>query len=212
MSLEMSESSFEYAIQVTQNDKTVHVFFELMKGDQSETSVLYRSVMNMLNKYVEHMRIKAGVWWSHERAVYETSLWRWYAAYILAGLYAIYGKNFPRLRPGRIEVLERECDAPQSILEKMTLDHEEILCSFGEVSRAWIYNFRLSTSDYPSFLCRHGILYIYALGVAVIAAKEDRGDDASLSDAEHQDVALRDTRLGVVKTEIEEVLEKMQFD
>ncbi len=212
MSLEMSPGSFEYAMQVTRNGRTIDAFFEILGGDQKyHTSELYRGITKMLTKYVEHLKNEAGERWRHEDAVQQTLLWRRYAAYILAGLYAIYGRNFPSLRPGRIEVLERECDAPQSILDRMILDYEKILCSFGEVSRVWIRDFRLCTDYSSSFLCGRGIFSIYALAVALVVAKEDQGDDASLSDAERQDVARRDARLGPIKKELEEVLEKMQF-
>ena len=217
MGLEMSESSLEYAMQVTQNGQTVHDFFRLMAGDQNEPSVLYRSVMKMLNKHVEHLRIEAGILWGHERAVYETSLWLWYAAYILGGLYAMYGRTFPRLHPRVFKEIEGECDAPIEVLREKLRKNEALFCNFGEVSKAWILFFRYHTDDQgETYLCGHGIFYIYALGAAVIGAKEDqnedRGEDASLSCADRADIALRDTMLGQVKTEIEEVLEKMQFD
>ncbi|MBI3421307.1 MAG: hypothetical protein HY006_04550 [Candidatus Sungbacteria bacterium] len=214
----MSKRSFEYALQVTLNERTRHDFFELMKGDQKEPSVLYRSVMNMLKKYIEHLRSNTGDRWLQADATYATSLWTWYAAYILAGLYAMYGKTFPRLRPCVFEEMEKACGAPPEILKEIVLKHEALLCDFGEVSKYWIANFRQYTDNDSEFsrtyFCVHGIASIYALGAALIAAAEDTHEDASLSEAGRRDISDRYRTHGIsagLKTELERILEEAKF-
>lgn len=208
MDLEMSQNSLEYAVYATGDDRVRTAFFKLMQGDGDTPSELYRAVVRMLEKYVEHLRIAAGDQWNHAHAAHAVSVWLGHATFILAGLYAINGRTFPRFRPGLVEKLEKDCDTPEKMRERETL-----LRCFGEGGRKWMDAFMIATMNpaSPCRICDHGIAYIYVLGTAFVHEMEDTSDDALLSEGDHHDIADREKRLGGLKNELEEILEKMKF-
>lgn len=208
MDLEMSRSGLEYAIRASGDDRTRAAFFKLMQADGDTPSELYRTVVRMLEKHVEHLRVAAGDRWNHLHAAHAASAWLSHATFILAGLYAIYGQTFPRLRPGLVEELEKGCDTPKKMSERETL-----LRCFGEVGRKWMDAFMIATTSSvsPCRICDHGIAYIYVLGTAFVHEMEDTSDDVLLSEADRRDIADREKRLGGLKNEVEEILKKMEF-
>lgn len=208
MDLEMSQSSLEYATCAVEDGRTRAAFFELMYGNGDTPSELYRTVVRMLEKYVEHLRVKTGDRWSHAHAAHAVSVWLSHATFILAGLYAINGRTFPRLRPGLVEALEKDCDTPEKMRERETL-----LRCFGEGGRKWMDAFAIATTNFVSRcrICDHGIAYIYVLGTAFVHEMEDTSDDALLSEGDRRDIAVREKNLGGFKNEVEEILEKLKF-
>lgn len=206
MDFEMLRSSFVYAAQTAGSSEGTATFLKIVEGNDNKPSELFRGVQKMLKKYVEHLRVEAGDRWRHKDAEYSTFLWLSYAAYILAGLYAIYGRTLPRIRSGLVEEMERGDIG--DILEKLS-EREALLCSFGNVSKDWIAFFRRNTDNddefSTSYLCPHGIACIYALGAAIIYEMKSAGDD-TLFQAEKA-VRLNPS----IERTLEEILERMEF-
>ncbi len=210
MDLEMSYSALEYAARTAVNYKEGRVaFLKLVEGDADKPSELHRGITNMLAKYVEHLRVNAGDRWSHEYAVHVSSVWLAHAVFILAGLYAIYGRTLPRIRPGLVEKMEQDCDTPEKLHERQVL-----IGSFGDMSKRWVANFldAVSNESSPVFTCGHGVAYIFVLAAAFLHEMEDTSDDVLLSEAERLDIASHVAGMHPsLKDAFEGILEKMQF-
>jgi hypothetical protein len=210
MAIEMSFSAFEFAARAASNYKEEKIaFLKLVQGDADKPSELYRGITRMLEKYVEHTRVRAGDRWSHEEARHVSSIWLAHAVFILAGLYVMYGKTLPRIRPGLVEKMEQDCDIPEKMYAWKVL-----LETFGEMSKRWVGNFLELVSDEssPFYICGHGVAYIFVLSTVFIHAMEDTSDDVLLSEADRLDVASHVARMHPsLKNALEGVLEEMKF-
>jgi hypothetical protein len=213
MELEMSRSGLEYAGRTANNFKQERAaFIELLKGDSDKPPELYRSMENMVAKYVAHMRAAVGDQWRDEDATHIAHVWLTNAVFILAGLYFLYGKTFPNIRPEVMKAMEQDCEMPEKIRERRAL-----LESYGDVSREWVAHFLAVTCNEssPASLCGHGIAYIFALAAAFIhemEGAEDTSDAGSLSEADHRDIASRVTRLcPLLRGELDSILETKNF-
>jgi hypothetical protein len=210
MGLEMSQSSFKYAVRAAEDYEERESFLGLIRGNQKDRpSELYRGIMSMFKKYFEHIQDKAGRKFGNEEVAQLAYCWMGHSTYILAGLYAMYGKTLPRLRPGLVEKMEKDCDTREKILER-----EALLRSFGEGSNMWIDYFLRIAANYssPFHLCFHGIAYIYVLGAAFIHEMEDTSDYASSSESDCDDLARRIASFDpALKNVLEKILEEAQF-
>lgn len=214
MELEMTQSSFEYALHAAGTPNAQKTFFELIKKNEgTNLSGLHHGIMRLGERYVNHLEEELGDRLTREEAESHIAHWRWYAAYILAGLFSTYGRVIPNFRQGLIEEMERDCDRIEKIIER-----EKLLCSFGEVSHEWISHFAFHMKNEHTSMCDHGVGYIFALGVAFIAAVEEQRvaeeERAAKEPSEWQDTLDRDPVAPLsqkVIDELEEIVGNLRF-